>query len=222
MKARTEIKVGLFVMLGLVLAAALVISFNKGAGPLQKTYRLRMQAKDVSGVIPGSFVLMAGVRIGAIEDIQLDDSNGTVMLIARLSSKHPLREDAQFMIRQSGFIGDQYIGVFQGKSDKFLTDNATVQIESPFDLGEVARSTGGLVKRVDTMVGQLSNAVARVDLVLLSGDTLTNIAKIVANFHTVSEHTLSTLTKLENLIDTNMPAISDSVTNARAFTLKLN
>jgi phospholipid/cholesterol/gamma-HCH transport system substrate-binding protein len=210
------------VLIGLVLGAALVISFNKGSGPLQKTYHLRMQAKDVSGVIPGSFVLMAGVRIGAIEDIQLDDSNGTVMLIARLSSKHPLREDAQFMIRQSGFIGDQYIGVFQGKSDKFLTDNATVQIESPFDLGEVARSTGGLVKRVDTMVGQLSNAVARVDLVLLSGDTLTNIAKIVANFHTVSEHTLSTLTKLENLIDTNMPAISDSVTNARAFTLKLN
>src|SRR5205809_1052807 len=131
MKPRTEVKVGLFVLIGLVLGAALVISFNKGSGPLQKTYHLRMQAKDVSGVIPGSFVLMAGVRIGAIEDIQLDDSNGTVMLIARLSSKHPLREDAQFMIRQSGFIGDQYIGVFQGKTNKFLTDNATVQIESP-------------------------------------------------------------------------------------------
>jgi len=223
MKPRTEIKVGLFVLLGLILGAALVISFNKGAGPLQKTYRLRMQAKDVSGVIPGSFVLMAGVRIGAVEEIQLDDATGTVMLIARLSSKHPLREDAQFLIKQSGFIGDQYIGVFQGsKSRDFLTNGAIVQIEAPFDLGEVARSTGGLVKRVDTMVGQLSNAVVRVDTVLLSSDTLTNIAKIVSNFHTVSEHTLSTLTKLENLIDTNMPAISDSVTNARAFTLKLN
>jgi phospholipid/cholesterol/gamma-HCH transport system substrate-binding protein len=222
MKPRTEIKVGLFVLVGLVLGAALVISFNKGAGPLQKIYRLRMQAKDVSGVIPGSFVLMAGVRIGAVEEIQLDDATGTVFLIAKLSSKHPLREDAQFLIKQSGFIGDQYIGVFQGKSKDFLTNGATVQIEAPFDLGEVARSTGGLVKRVDTMVGQLSNAVARVDTVLLSSDTLTNIAKIVSNFHTVSEHTLSTLTKLENLMDTNMPAISDSVTNARAFTLKLN
>jgi phospholipid/cholesterol/gamma-HCH transport system substrate-binding protein len=222
MKPRTEIKVGLFVLIGLVLGAALVVSFNKGAGPLQKTYRLRMQAKDVSGVIPGSFVLMAGVRIGAVEDIQLDDATGTVVLIARLSSKHPLREDAQFLIKQSGFIGDQYIGVFQGKSGNFLTNGAIVQIEAPFDLGEVARSTGGLVKRVDTMVGQLSNAVARVDSVLLSSDTLTNIAKIVSNFHTVSEHTLSTLTKLENLIDTNMPAISASVTNAHAFTLKLN
>lgn len=222
MKPRTEIKVGLFVLIGLVLGAALVISFNKGSGPLQKTYHLRMQAKDVSGVIPGSFVLMAGVRIGAVEKIELDDATGTVFLLARLSSAHRLRDDAVFLIKQSGFIGDQYIGVFQGKSKTFLTNGATVNIEAPFDLGEVARSTGGLVKRVDTMVGQLSNAVARVDTVLLSGDTLTNIAKIVANFHTVSEQTLSTLGKLENLIDTNGPSLTASVTNAQAFTLKLN
>ncbi|HEY6225785.1 MAG TPA: MlaD family protein [Verrucomicrobiae bacterium] len=222
MKPRTEIKVGLFVLLGLVLGAALVIAFNKGSGPLQKVYRIRMQAKDVSGVIPGSFVLMAGVRIGAVERIELDDATGTVTLIAKLSTKHSVRDDAQFVIRQSGFIGDQYIAVFQGKSPNNLTNGQTVRVEAPFDLGEVARSTGGLVKRVDTMVGQLSNAVARVDTVLLSSDTLTNVAKLVANFHAVSEHTLTTLTKLENLIDTNMPAISDSVTNAKAFTLKLN
>src|SRR3954471_8611976 len=221
MKARTEIKVGLFVMLGLVLAAALVISFNKGAGPLQKTYHVRMQAKDVSGVIPGSFVLMAGVRIGAVERIELDDVTGTVTLIEKLSSKHSVRDDAQFVIRQSGFIGDQYIAVFQGKSNKYLTNGETVRVEAPFDLGEVARSTGGLVKRVDTMVGQLSNAVERVDTVLSSSDTLTNLAKIVANFHTVSEQTLSTLNKLEKLIDTNTPSINASVTNAQAFTLNL-
>jgi phospholipid/cholesterol/gamma-HCH transport system substrate-binding protein len=222
MKPRTEIKVGLFVLVGIVLAAALIIRFNKGAGPLQKTYHLRMQAKDVSGVIPGSFVLMAGVRIGAVEQIELDDKTGSVTLLAKLSSKHSLRDDAVFLIRQSGFIGDQYIAVFQGKSTNYLTDESTVQVEAPFDLGEVARSTGGLVKRVDSMVGQLSNAVERVDTTLLSSDTLTNLAKIVSNFHTVSEHTLSTLTKLENLIDTNVPAISASVTNAHAFTIKLN
>jgi phospholipid/cholesterol/gamma-HCH transport system substrate-binding protein len=221
MKPRTEIKVGLFVLLGLVLAAALVIAFNKGSGPLQKTYRIRMQAKDVSGVIPGSFVLMAGVRIGAVERIELDDATGTVTLIAKLSSKHSVRDDAQFVIRQSGFIGDQYIAVFQGKSAKYLHDGETVHVEAPFDLGEVARSTGGLVKRVDTMVGQLSNAVARVDTVLLSSDTLTNLAKIVSNFHTVSEQTLSTLNKLQSLIDTNTPSINASVTNAQAFTLNL-
>jgi phospholipid/cholesterol/gamma-HCH transport system substrate-binding protein len=222
MKTRTEIKVGLFVLLGLVLAALLIIKFNKGSGPMTKTYHLRMQAKDVSGVIPGSFVLMAGVRIGSVERIELDSDSGSVMLVTRLLSKYRLRTDSKFMIKQSGFIGDQYIAAFQGKSDKFLGNNETVQVEEPFDLGEVARSTGGLVKRVDTMVGQLSNAVDRVDKTLLAGETLTNLAKIVSNFHTVSETTLSTLRKVETLIDTNAPGINASVTNAQSFSAKLD
>ena len=222
MKPRTEIKVGLFVLAGLALAGLLIIKFNKGAGPMTKTYHLRMQARDVSGVIPGSFVLMAGVRIGSVERIELDSDSGSVTLVTRLLSKYRLRTDSQFMIKQSGFIGDQYIAAFQGKTNKFLEDNEIVRVEDPFDLGEVARSTGGLVKRVDTMVGQLSNAVDRVDKTLLAGDTLTNLSKIVANFHTVSETTLSTLRKVETLIDTNAPGLNASVTNAQAFTIKLN
>src|SRR5687767_8317709 len=107
MKPRTEIKVGLFVILGLVLAALLIIKFNKGAGPLTKTYRLRMQAKDVSGVIPGSFILMAGVRVGSVEQIELDSASGSVTIISRLLSRYQLREDSQFMIKQSGFLGDE-------------------------------------------------------------------------------------------------------------------
>jgi phospholipid/cholesterol/gamma-HCH transport system substrate-binding protein len=222
MKTRTEIKVGLFVLLGLVLAAVLIIKFNKGSGPLTKTYHLNMLAKDVSGVIPGSVVLMAGVRIGSVERIDLDSDSGRVILVTKLLSKYRLRKDSVFMIKQSGFIGDQYIAALQGKTNVFWEDNATVQVEEPFDLGEVARSTGGLVKRVDTMVVQLSNAVDRVDKTLLAGETLTNLAKIVSNFHTVSETTLSTLRKVETLIDTNAPGINASVTNAQAFSLQLN
>src|SRR4051812_4262462 len=176
MKSRTEIKVGLFVLIGLVLAAFLVVKFNKRAGPFTKTYHLSLQAKDVSGVIPGSFVLMAGVRIGAIERIELDSTTGSVTLVANLQQKYELRKDAQFLIRQSGFLGDQYIGVFQGKDKDILKEGDIVQCEAPFDLGEVARSTGGLVKRVDTMVGQLSNVVVRVDATLLSENTLTNLS----------------------------------------------
>ncbi len=220
--ARKEIKVGLFVVVGMLIAAGLVVQFNKSAGPLTKTYSLRLKARDVSGVIPGSFVLMAGVRIGTVEEIQLDDDTGQVTMIAKLLRKYELRTDAQFLIRQSGFLGDQYIGVYQGKSAQILKNGDEVPCEEPFDLGEVARSTGGLVKRVDTMVGQLSNAVARVDSTLLAGETLTNLAQTVANFRGVSERTLATMQKIEGLIDSNTPALTGSLSNAQTFTVQLN
>src|SRR5688572_23776972 len=110
-KPRTEWKVGLFVIIGLVLGAALVIQFNKSAGPLTPVYRMRLKAKDVNGVIPGSFVLMAGVRIGSVEDIELNSMDGEVFIIAKLLKRYQIRKDSQFLIRQSGFLGDQYIGV---------------------------------------------------------------------------------------------------------------
>lgn len=220
-KSRMEWKVGLFVLIGLVLAAALVIQFNKSTGPLTPVYRIRMQARDVSGVIPGSVVLMAGVRVGSVERIELNSTEGDVTMIAKLLKKYEIRKDAQFIIRQSGFLGDQYIGVFQGKTNVLLKDDDVVRCEEPFDLGEVARSTGGLVKRVDTMVGQLSNAVARVDTTLLASDTLTNLAQTVANFRGVSERTLSALKKVEDLIDTNGPALSGSLSNLKQFSLEL-
>jgi phospholipid/cholesterol/gamma-HCH transport system substrate-binding protein len=221
-KSRMEWKVGLFVILGLAFGAALIIQFNKSAGPLTPTYRLNLQAKDVSGVIPGSFVLLAGVRIGSVERIELNSMEGDVTIIARLLKKYEVRKDAQFLIRQSGFLGDQYIGVFQGKSEKILKDGDIVKCEEPFDLGEVARSTGGLIKRVDTMVGQLSNAVARVDTTLLAGETLTNLAQTVANFRGVSERTLGALTKLETLIETNSPNFGSSISNVQTFSVELN
>src|SRR5688572_21078919 len=113
-KSRTEWKVGLFVLIGLVLGAGLIIQFNKSAGPLTKTYRVYLTAGDVSGVIPGSFVLMAGVRVGNIEDIILNTDDGTVTMVARLRTQYAIYEDATFQIKSSGFLGDQYIGVFQG------------------------------------------------------------------------------------------------------------
>src|SRR6185436_13586748 len=132
-KSRMEWKVGLFVILGLVLAAALIIQFNKSAGPLTPVYRLRLKAKDVSGVIPGSVVLMAGVRIGYVEDIRLNSMDGDVTIIAKLLKKYEVRKDAQFLIRQSGFLGDQYIGVFQGKVKDIYKDGDEARCEEPFD-----------------------------------------------------------------------------------------
>jgi phospholipid/cholesterol/gamma-HCH transport system substrate-binding protein len=219
-KSRTEWKVGIFVIISLAFAAAIIIQFNKSTGPLTPTYRIHLLSKDVSGVIPGSFVLMAGVRIGFVEDIRLNTANGDVTIVTKLLKKYEIRKDSVFMIKQSGFLGDQYIGVFQGKDKKIYEDGDQAICEEPFDLGEVARSTGGLIKRVDTMVGQLSNAVARVDTTLLAGETLTNLAQTVANFRGVSERTLSALTKLEILIETNTPAFSGSISNVQAFSIE--
>ena len=51
MKAKKEWKVGLFLAIALVVAAALVINFSKGTNPLTKIYTIHLTTKNVDGLV---------------------------------------------------------------------------------------------------------------------------------------------------------------------------
>ena len=68
---RLETKVGLFVLIGLVLLALLVIQFSKGTSIFHGTYELRLHAGNVGGLKLRAGVLLAGVQVGSVSDIKL-------------------------------------------------------------------------------------------------------------------------------------------------------
>ena len=58
-KSRLEIKVGLFVFVGLALLAVLLIQFSKGTSIFRGTYELRLHASNVGGLKQRASVLLA-------------------------------------------------------------------------------------------------------------------------------------------------------------------
>lgn len=218
-----EFKVGLFVIVSLALMGLLIMKFSKGAGFLTPTYKVKVSAENVGGIIPGSTVLMAGVPIGTISSIDLIDNGKKVALVAKIQSRFPIHKDAIFSIKQAGFLGDRFLSVVPTANKlPLLQDNDEVQCEEPFDLAEVARSTSGLVKRVDQTVQQLNTVVQRIDRTLLTTETLTNLAVTFANFRQVSQKVLSTLDNVDQFVHTNLPSLNGSVSNFNRFSLQLN
>ena len=141
----------------------------------------------------------------------------------KIKSKFEIHGDAIFSIKQSGLLGDRFISVVPGKNEApILTNNQLVNCEEPFDLQEVARSTAGLMRRVDQTAQQLNSAVARLDTTLLSGETLTNITTSVANFRLLSERTLGVVSNVDNVIKGNSAGLSLAVTNFGTFSAQLN
>jgi phospholipid/cholesterol/gamma-HCH transport system substrate-binding protein len=223
-KGRLEIKVGLFVIVGLVLGALTIIQFNKSAGPLTKTYRIHLVATNSAGVIPGSTVMMSGVPIGHVEEIELLTDTGTTLLHAKLLQKYPVRTNSVFVIRQSGFLGDQYIAVLQNPDTKAkqLKDGDNAICEASFDFGEAAKTATGLLANLNGMLAKVSNVVDRVDNTLLATNVLLDLQKTILNLREVSAHALTAADKVNALLDTNGPAINGSVSNAQTFTVQLN
>jgi phospholipid/cholesterol/gamma-HCH transport system substrate-binding protein len=224
-KNTTALKVGIFVLIALVVAAVMVMRFSKGTG-LASTYTLNLEARNAGGIIKGAAVLMAGVPIGSITEIYLARDGAKVTMVASIYEQFKISTNAVFGIGTVGFLGDRYISVSPGANGQgdvpYLEPGATVRVEEAFDFAQVAESASGLMNRLSGTVDQLSNAVTRLDKTLLADQSLSNLTSTVENFRTLSERAMSAAGGLDDFVRTNTPSLSQSITNFGLFTEKLN
>ena len=72
-----ELKVGLFVIVLLALAAIMSLKFSKTGFGLDDTYSINLRAENAGTVIKNSPVLMSGVKVGYVDEIILNkDESG--------------------------------------------------------------------------------------------------------------------------------------------------
>jgi phospholipid/cholesterol/gamma-HCH transport system substrate-binding protein len=114
-----DLVVGLFVTAGLLTIAYLSIQVGgvtyKGAGGLT----LHAAFDEVGGLKPRAPIAIAGVTVGQVTDIELDD-----FLRARVTfevdADIELPTDTSAGIRTSGLLGDQYIALEPGGEEELL------------------------------------------------------------------------------------------------------
>ncbi len=216
-KSRLQLKVGL-----LVLVAVLLIQFSKGTSLFAGAYTLRLHAVNVGGLKLRSSVLLAGVEVGSVSDIQLADDSKSVTILLSVYKKFKIYHDARFVIEQAGFLGDQYVSVIPTTNSPPLLENgADVECQEPFNLQEVARSASGLINHIDDTAKKLDDSVTDLRRVVLNEQTLTNFSIALNNLRTFTEQATNTLNNLNGVIATNGSQVSLAVSNAVLFSEQL-
>lgn len=222
-KSNLEKKVGLFVAIGLVLLAGLLLQFSKGTTFFRSTYVLHLKTSNVGGIKARAGVLMSGVPVGTVSRIELLPNGKHVYIYLKIYSDFRVHRDARFVIEQSGFLGDQYVGIIPGdNTGPLLNDGDEVESPEPFNLQEVARAAAGFIQRIDETAKKLDDAMTRIDRLVLNEQTLTNLSVTVGNFRLVSERALTTVDGVNTLLETNRAAIDASVSNVYRFSGQLN
>ncbi|OGQ94662.1 MAG: outer membrane lipid asymmetry maintenance protein MlaD [Deltaproteobacteria bacterium RIFOXYD12_FULL_57_12] len=134
-KVTTELSVGLFMIMGFLAFVYLSLQLGEfSVFALEKNYPINAEFDNVSGLKPGATVEIAGVTVGKVSAISLDeyDMAKVTMLISRDVS---ISDDAIASIRTQGLIGDKYIRIAQVGSGERLPDNGTIlETESAVDL----------------------------------------------------------------------------------------
>jgi phospholipid/cholesterol/gamma-HCH transport system substrate-binding protein len=222
-KSRLEIKVGVFVLIGLVLIATLMVWFSKGASLFNSTYVLKLHTANVGGLKPKSAVELAGVGVGTVERIRLDPSGTNVTIDLQIYKDHPIYHDARFVIESSDFLGDQFVSVVPTLNTMpLLTNGEDVQCEAPFNLQEVARGAAGFIARLDDTARKLDSSVTDLRAQVLNAQTLASFGSSMTNLRSFTEQADQVVSEIHGVIGTNAGQVSVLVSNFVLFSSQLN
>src|SRR5579859_3096852 len=86
MKNTLETRLGIFVALA-VIAAVLILEIVVGPLLFESGYRLRAMFNTVQDLKAGDAVKIAGVQVGRVEKVGLDETNNKVMVTMKLRKK---------------------------------------------------------------------------------------------------------------------------------------
>jgi phospholipid/cholesterol/gamma-HCH transport system substrate-binding protein len=107
----TEKKVGLFFLLALI-ALGVMIELVQDWHPFQVQKNYKALFKSVVGLKIGDPVRMAGVEVGKVKSIAIDDSH--VKIDFYVTGKTTLRTDTLAEVRRTNLLGGQFLGLTFG------------------------------------------------------------------------------------------------------------
>ncbi len=137
-KASLETVVGIFVLIGIICLAYLSIKLGKMEIIGGHYYEVRGQFDSVAGLKDGASVEIAGVEVGRVDRISLDPKSERALVFMRINAGVKLTDDVIASVRTRGIIGDKYITLIPGGSDKLLVNNGVIrETESAVDLEEL-------------------------------------------------------------------------------------
>lgn len=132
-----ETLVGVFVLAGLLALAYLAISLGDLDIFQGENYRVTALFDSATGLKSGDSVEIAGVKVGKVERIVLsNDDQANVELRIRRGVK--ITEDVIASIRTKGLIGDRYIKLEQGGSERYIEAGGRIrETTPPMDIEEL-------------------------------------------------------------------------------------
>ena len=133
-----EIAVGIFVVIGLLCVGYLTIKLGKINLFGNDSYPVYARFQSVSGLKPGAIVEMAGVQIGKVEEISLDNIKKVAVVRMAIRNNVTISDDAIASVSTAGLIGDKFINISPGGSDTILKPGGSItETESSVNLEEL-------------------------------------------------------------------------------------
>ncbi|RWA20110.1 MlaD family protein [Mycolicibacterium brumae] len=227
--SRNLVWISFFVVVCFMLTWMIYVTLRRDVeGP---THTYSAVFTDVTGLRAGSDVRMAGVRVGRVDDVELDGDIARVRF--RVQAEQPVYADTKAAVVYQNIIGQRYIGLTKGDAGdtQTLADGAEIPLErteGSFDVTVLLNGFEPMFTMLDAdNRGNLSNALINAlqgdsdSVVVLISET-SRLAQTMAGPDQVLGDLIDSLNRVtENLADSG-DELSGTLTQLRVVVAGLN
>jgi phospholipid/cholesterol/gamma-HCH transport system substrate-binding protein len=205
-----EAKVGIFFLatlaiFGYVWLKVLDIGLKEG-------FMLKARFKSAEGLVQGAQVQIAGIKVGAVKDIQFDPETGKALVNMEIKDayKNTIPEDSRVALRTKGLLGDKYVVIEPGKPNvrKLKPGEELSRVFEPTEPEKVFESLG-----VITQDFQALTRAARKQMIDEKGSE--KVGNILNNTDAATKD-------LKEILVRNKTKISQTLDNTDKLTKNLN
>jgi phospholipid/cholesterol/gamma-HCH transport system substrate-binding protein len=163
----TAIRLGAVALVLLFFTAVIIVVF--GQMRFDRTTGYTAIFSNVSGLRNGQFVRASGVEVGKVSNVTLIDGGQHVRVDFNIDRSLPLYDGTTASIRYLNLIGDRYLELKRGDSDKRLPPGGTIPLEHTqpaVDLDALVGSFRPLFRALDP---QKVNTIAQSIITIFQG-----------------------------------------------------
>lgn len=227
-----SLKVGIVITVTLLIVF-IVIIFSGGIKSLfQQQEIIKVAVSDVKGLRPGAPVRVAGVDVGAVNEIKLDKEFGTIVTIAiNKDILDFLKKDAKASVQTIGLLGDKYLEISTGTAQEAFNKSQIMEGYPQTEIRDIIGIASSalvridkLINNVDTLISEMKDSKGTVYKLLKDPTLYNNLNSVITELKLTTEEfrtgTLGMISKDKELYQKltqtvkNFEEISNKVNNS--------
>ncbi len=161
----SEMKVGVFVVLALVLFLVAILSVGNFQEYFSRTVTIHITIPSIDGLEKYSPVTYSGVRIGTVKDYQWDEERQTVVIDAQVDIDSSVSLDSKVNFTSASLLSPLFISISGGSKTKRIRDlikNGAIDTKDIYLEAEPYLSIGAIF----ALAGDVKNVLQKVEGVL--------------------------------------------------------
>ncbi len=162
---KTELWVGVFLFIGLILLGGLIVQFGRFGDRLRGKYPITVVFDDASGLIKGSEVRMGGARIGKVAEQPELNQEVKVQVVLSIDDAIRVPEGSLIQIASATLLGDKMIVITppEQQTQSFIPPGSVLRGGGPSGLDAIQNNAEAVSRDARRLMQEAESTFLKID-----------------------------------------------------------